>query len=63
MGGLDRVADALVSLGVPAAYALDGGQTASVIVNNRLVNPVDWGEERTMSDIVYFASAIPEGER
>lgn len=60
--GLRRVADVLCSLGVETAYALDGGQTASLIVNNKLVNPVDYGEERTMSDIIYFATALPSGE-
>ena len=56
------MADVLCSLGVKTAYALDGGQTASLIMNGRLVNPVDFGEERTMSDIIYFATALPPGE-
>ena len=60
---LSRIADVLVSLGVPRAYTLDGGQTASLILNNELMNQVDFGEERNMSDIIYFASAIPEEGR
>lgn len=44
------------------AYALDGGQTAVIVMNGSTVNRVDWGAERTMSDIIYFATAIPEGE-
>ena len=60
--GMRKVADVLCSLGVRTAYALDGGQTASLIVNNRLINPVDYGEERTMSDIIYFATALPSWE-
>ena len=60
--GMRKVADVLCSLGVKTAYALDGGQTASLIMNGRLVNPVDFGEERTMSDIIYFATALPPGE-
>ena len=56
------MAEALKSLGVENAYALDGGQTASIVINGKLVNPVDFGEERMMSDIIYFASAIPDGE-
>ena len=47
--------------GVEKAYALDGGQTSSMVFNGELVNRVDWGNERTMSDIIYFASAVPEG--
>lgn len=60
--GMRKVADVLCSLGIKTAYALDGGQTASLIVNNRLINPVDFGEERTMSDIIYFATALPAWE-
>ncbi len=61
---LDTAADVLMSKGVEKAYALDGGQTASLVMNNKLINRVDWGNERTMSDIIYFASAVPtkEGE-
>ena len=59
---LDKMAAALKSLGIDNAYALDGGQTASIIINGRLVNPVDFGEERMMSDIIYFATALPNGE-
>ena len=58
---LARVTNILVDLGVPTAYSLDGGQTASLIINGRLFNAVDYGQERTMSDIIYFATAIPEG--
>ena len=61
-GTLQQMAEALKSLGVENAYALDGGQTASIVINGKLVNPVDFGEERMMSDIIYFASAIPDGE-
>ncbi len=60
--GMWKVADVLCSLGVKTAYALDGGQTASLIMNGKLINPVDYGEERTMSDIIYFATALPPGE-
>ena len=59
---LKKLANYLVSLGVDNAYALDGGQTASIVINGKLVNPVDFGEERMMSDILYFATAIPKGK-
>ena len=59
---LKKLADELISLGVDNAYALDGGQTASIVINGKLANPVDFGEERMMSDILYFATAIPNGE-
>ena len=58
---LAQATDYIFSKGVEKAYALDGGQTSSMVFNGELVNRVDWGNERTMSDIIYFASAVPEG--
>lgn len=45
--------------GCTAAYTLDGGQTATIVINDRCVNPVQFGSERSISDILYFATAIP----
>ena len=59
---LDTAADVLMTKGVDKAYALDGGQTASLVMNNQLINRVDWDKERTMSDIIYFATAVPSKE-
>ena len=52
----------LADKGCEKAYALDGGQTATMIFNGRTFNRVDWDSERTMSDIVYFATAKDAGE-
>ena len=52
----------LAAKGCESAYALDGGQTATMIFNGRTFNRVDWDSERTMSDIVYFATAKDAGE-
>ena len=49
--------------GVHKAYALDGSQTANMTFNGELTNDPRYREERTMSDMFYFASAIPENER
>ena len=43
------------------AYTLDGGQTSTMFINDELFNRVDWDAERTMTDIIYFATALPEG--
>ena len=48
--------------GCTKAYELDGGQTAVIIHNNVPANEIVYGSERTMSDILYFATAIPEEE-
>ena len=45
------------------AYTLDGGQTAEIIWRDKPYSYVDWGVERTVSDILYFATAVPEEEQ
>ena len=52
----------LAALGVQKAYALDGGQTATLIANNEIVNSISYGSERQISDIIYFATAMPGQE-
>ena len=47
--------------GCRQAYALDGGQTTTIVLNNAVINHVNYGSERKISDIIYFATAIPEG--
>lgn len=56
---LRQAADAMIEKGCIKAYTLDGGQTASTIINNRLINPVQFGWERLVTDIIYFATAVP----
>ncbi len=50
----------LQELGIPTAYALDGGQTAAIAMNDQLINCVSYGAQREISDIIYFATALPE---
>ena len=57
-----QLADRMVDLGVEKAYALDGGQTATMVVNNTLFNKPDYGTQRKISDIIYFATAVPEDD-
>ena len=52
----------MAAKGCVSAYALDGGQTATMIMNGTTFNRVDWDSERTMSDIVYFATAKDSGK-
>ena len=58
---INKAAEIIFAKGVEKAYALDGGQTATMVMRGKTVNRVDWDEERTMSDIIYFATALPEG--
>lgn len=59
---IPEFADRMVSFGCEKAYALDGGQTGIIVMNGQLMNRPDYGTQRTVSDILYFATAIPEGD-
>lgn len=48
--------------GVETAYCFDGGQTGELLFNGEVYNFIDYDAERLVSDIVYFATAIPESE-
>jgi len=62
-GGLtvQTFAQRLYDRGIRKAYALDGGQTATIVTGDELMNNVDYGGERDISDIIYFATALPNG--
>ena len=59
---LKEFADHIEDFGVREAYTLDGGQTAVITMNDRRINAVQFGYERVISDIIYFATALPNGE-
>ncbi len=50
------------SFGVQKAYALDGGQTTVLAMDGKAINDVEFGSQRQISDIIYFATALPDGE-
>jgi len=47
------------SFGCQKAYTLDGGQTANIVMNNQLINNMNYNSMRAMSDIIYFATSVP----
>ena len=51
---------AMAGFGCRYAYTLDGGQTAVIVHNGQVINNVVYGEQRNVSDIIYFATAMPE---
>ena len=51
----------VAKLGCEKAYTLDGGQTAVIAMNDQLINAVHYGTQRQISDIFYFATALPGG--
>lgn len=62
---VQEVAGWLEEKGVANAYAMDGGQSAVIILGGELCNPMDQysGSQRTMSDILYFCTALPAADR
>lgn len=57
---IGQLAEVLEDLGVDKAYTLDGGQTGTIIMDDTVINNVDYGEQRNISDIIYFATALPD---
>jgi exopolysaccharide biosynthesis protein len=54
-------ADNMIEFGCQKAYALDGDQTGTIVTNDKLINRPDYGTQRTVSDMIYFATAVPDG--
>ncbi len=48
--------------GLQQAYCLDGGQTSEIVWRGAPFNYIDYGAEREVSDVIYFATAIPDAE-
>ena len=61
MPTINRFAMQIDKLGCDKAYTLDGGQTAVIAMNDELINSVHFGYQREISDIIYFATAVPDG--
>ena len=57
-----RFQEVVAATGCRHAYSLDGGQTATIVMNDELVNRPVKGQQRKISDIIYFATAVPESE-
>ena len=55
-----ELAAELTKRGVDMAYTLDGGQTATIVMNDKVINSVEFGSQRNISDIIYFATALPD---
>jgi len=55
------LADFMYSLGCREAYNLDGGGSAAMVYHGEYYNDLS-SSERSLSDIIYFASAVPEDE-
>lgn len=59
---MPQFGEVIAQTGCIHAYTLDGGQTATVAMDSKLINHVNYGSERLISDIIYFATAKPAQE-
>ena len=55
---IHQFAERIAQTGCQKAYTLDGGQTAAIALDGELVNYVLYGQQRPISDIIYFATAV-----
>lgn len=47
------------TFGCQKAYALDGGNTGTIVMNGKQINKTTFGYQREQGDIIYFCTAIP----
>ena len=52
-----KLAEFMYSLGCVQAFNLDGGNSAEMVLGSRIIKGMPGGDERTLSDIIYFATA------
>ena len=57
---LTEIAQLAYDYGCVNAYNLDGGSSSTVVLNNKKINALSTGKTRSICDILYFATAIPE---
>lgn len=57
---LREAADIMIEKGCWKAYTLDGGQSTLTVLMDHYVNPSQKKYQRTVSDVVYFATAVPD---
>ena len=55
---LETLADVMAELGCIQAYNLDGGNSATLVLNNAIYNDKSLNNERSVSDILYFATSV-----
>lgn len=58
----NEMADIMEMKKCVTAYNLDGGQSTDMVFHDKIYNAVSNGGERKLSDIIYFATALPEEE-
>ena len=57
-----KLADYMGALGCVQAFNLDGGNSAEMVFGETVYKGMPGGAERGLSDIIYFATAVPDGK-
>jgi len=57
---LEMIQERMMQYGCDTVYCLDGGQTGEHRFNGERLNQIMFRGERNVSDIIYFATAMPE---
>ncbi len=55
---LETLAGFMADLGCTQAYNLDGGNSATMVLNGQIYNDKSEANERSVSDIIYFATTV-----
>lgn len=54
-----KLAELMYNLGCVQAFNLDGGNSAEMVFGQQIIKGMAYGDERTLSDIIYFATIQP----
>ena len=54
-----KLAEFMYNLGCVQAFNLDGGNSAEMVFGEQVIKGQPGGDERTLSDIIYFATMQP----
>lgn len=55
---LETLADFMAEIGCQQAYNLDGGNSATLVLGGQIYNDKSTANERSVSDIIYFATSV-----
>lgn len=55
---LETLADFMANLGCTQAFNLDGGNSATLVLGGNIYNDKSLANERSVSDIIYFATSV-----
>ena len=56
----DKLAELMFELGCRQAFNLDGGNSAELVFGDKIYRGMPSGSERDITDIIYFATALPQ---